>query len=789
MKYSYKWLKEISCTKKNPEDLMKMVGLKGFELENFENFSTKYEKIVVGEILEFHAHPNANNLRLVKVGLGKGKETQIVCGASNFEVWDKIPVALIGAIVPLNGMKIKRVDLRGEFSEGMLCSEEELCLGKDSSGIMILDEKLAVGISLAEALGLDDVVMDFDVLPNRAHDCLSHIGIAREICVMEGTDLKNVYFDFKDEIGNDNLNIDIQNKEACPRYSAVILENIEIVPSPSWMQSRLIASGMEPINNVVDITNYVMLETGSPLHAFDFNNIANEEGQVEIEVRNAFKDEKMTLLDGKELKLDERDLVIANKQKNLALAGIKGGLESGINKETTKIVLEAASFKAFSIRKSRQRHGLSTESQIRFEKAISPKLSGYALARATELLKEYATATAISFKDQSFFGDKDQFQRFSFDYANKLLGEKIENKEMTKIISNLGFETVREDESSIEVKVPFWRLDIEGEADLVEEVGRIVGYDNIDISSIKEDITPAKNNNIRKFEWELIGEFNGLGFDEVRLYSFYSKKDAENCGISIEHFEVENPLSEELAFMRVSLLPNLLRSAGQNVKYFSKFSLFELGREYYNDTRGEVRKVSGVLFDSTKKDSSEFYILKGKISALIGKISNKEVCFKAPSNWNNNIYHKTRTAEVFIDGNSVGFVGQINKVVAKKFGIKKPIVAFELDVDSLFVAGVNRDMFTQINKFPDVLRDLSMFVDAKKEATEIFDIIKKTGGELLRKTELFDVYEDVENNRKSLAFHLIFNKKDATLESDEVDLLMNKIIDALGSSQVEVRIK
>ncbi len=791
MKYSYKWLKELSGTDKSAPDLMKMVGLKGFELEGFENLSEQLDKFVVGKILEFHDHPNADNLRLVKVDLGAGEEAKIVCGAKNFEVGDKVPVALVGATIPLNRMKIERREVRGEFSNGMLCAEDELGLGKNHDGIMILDESLVVGTPLSEALALDDVVLDFDVLPNRAHDCLSHIGIAREIAVMEGRKMEEVYAELSHEPFQENINVDIQNTESCPRYIGVVLKDIIVGPSPRWMQARLIASGMEPINNVVDITNYVMLEIGSPLHAFDFDNVADKDGLVKIVVRNAKKGEMLTLLDGKELELDEDDLLIANEKKSLALAGIKGGLESGISPETKKIVLETANFKGFDIRKTRQRHGLLTEAQIRFEKNISSRLAEFASARAIELLIELANAKVVASDDANFSKEEIKKQNFEFDYAKGLLGEQIENEKMVEIIANLGFEVENRTEKGFDAIVPFWRLDIEGQADLVEEIGRIVGYGNVANTSIVENIAPAKTNELRKFEWKLISKMNGLGFDEVRLYSFYSRKDAENCGISAEHFEVENPLSEELALMRASLIPNILRSVCENIKHFSDFSIFELGREYHNNKKDgqETRKIAGALVDVSRKDADIFYLLKGRVEALLKNVTSGKIEFIVPSEWKDGIYHKTRTAEILVDGKKIGMLGQVNKIVAKKFGIKKPVVVFEFELEKVFLQASRENKFKKIGKFPVVLRDLSMFVDSRKLSSEIIQNIEKSAGDFLKEVELFDVYEDKDNSRKSLAFHLAFGKEDATLESETIEVIMSKIISSLEEIGAEVRTK
>jgi phenylalanyl-tRNA synthetase beta chain len=726
---------------------------------------------------------------LVKVDLGNGETTSIVCGAKNFEIGNKVPVALVGAVVPQNKIKIEKREVRGEISCGMLCAQDELGLGKDHAGILILGNDLRPGTSLIEALQLDDVVLDFDVLPNRAHDCLSHIGMAREIAAMEGRVFDEIYSKLPKEQPTENIKVEIQNTESCSRYIGVILEDIVVGSSPKWMQARLVASGMEPINNVVDITNYVMLEIGSPLHAFDFDNIVNEDGSVNIMIRNAKESEKLVLLDGKEMELHKDDLLIANEKKILALAGIKGGLDSGIYPSTTKIVLEAANFKGFNIRKTRQRHGLSTEAQIRFEKSISPQLAEFAATRAIELLKEIAGAKVVAFSDANFAQEQEKRERLHFDYAKGLLGAEVENKKMHEIISNLGFKIENKTDEGFEAVIPFWRLDIEGQADLVEEIGRIVGYGNIENSPILEDIAFANTNKLRKFEWKLISKMNGLGFDEVRLYSFYSEKEAHDCNIIKKHFEIENPLSEELSLMRISLIPNLLKSMGENAKHLADFSIFELGREYHQGEEGqqEKKKIAGACFDASKKDIELFYFLKGKLQSLFGNISDEKIEFLVPSEWENGIFHKTRTAEIFAGGEKIGIVGQVNKVVAKKFGTKKPVIVFEFDVEKLFAKAIKEKTFEKIGKFPAVLRDLSMFVDFKKESAEVVKTIEQVAGDSLQEIELFDVYEDRENNRKSLAFHLSFCKKDATLESEEIDFLVNKIIASLESSGVEVR--
>lgn len=784
MQYSYNWLKELTKTKKNPQELVEMVMLKGFELEEIENLRGRFEKIVVGEILDIKKHPKADKLQVTEVNIGDEKK-QIVCGAHNIKVGDKVPVALVGAIVPLNKLEIKKAELRGVESQGMLCAEDELGLGKDHSGIMILNDEAKIGQPLIDCLKLDDTILDFDILPDRAHDCMSYQGMANEICAMEGRQFK--VKNEKSKVGDGNkkdLEISIEDKKLCPRYIGTVLDNIEIKSSPKWMQARLVASGMEPINNIVDITNYVMLEIGSPLHAFDFNNVKER-----VIVRLAKKDEELELLDDTKLKLSEKDLVIADSEKAIGLAGIKGGKYSGINPDTNKIILEAANFDAFNIRKTRQHHCLQTEAQARFEKGISPVLAENATWRAIELLKKYAGAKVEGIVDVNFSKKQEQLIDFDFKRVEKLLGFVIEKKQALKILKDLGF-SVKEKKDNLEIKIPYWRLDIEGPEDLIEEIGRIVGYEKIKNQAMVGEVSVVKENKTRSFEWKLRDLFTGMGFDEVMNYSFYSEKDAEVCGIKQNHFEIENPLNQEQTLMRESLFPGVIKNISLNEKTFDNFSIFEIG-EIYEEGKGsapnEKIKITGALLNKKEKVDKSFYQLKGKIESILTNLTKEEISFQSFESGDlEEIFHKSRRAVILVGKTEIGRMGEINLEVLKFYGVKNKGVAFEIDLEKLRTLAMVKRNFSSIRKFPTADRDISMFVNKKIEVARVEEIIKKASKNLIS-VKLFDIFQQKEADKKSLAFHLEFGAESYTLKNEEVDLDMANIIKNLEKEGIDVR--
>jgi phenylalanyl-tRNA synthetase beta chain len=666
---------------------------------------------------------------------------------------------------------------------------------------MILDNKSKKGESLASVLGLEDEILEFDVLSNRAHDCLSYQGMAREVSAMEGENfpIPNSQFLISNKSkSSDILKIEINDKDLCPRYMGAVLSGIKIASSPRWMQNRLIASGMEPINNVIDITNYVMLEIGNPLHAFDFDRIKNSgfsetSRQATIVVRKAKQDEELELLNETKLKLDKDDLVIANEKKALALAGIKGGRDSGINNETACIILEAANFNSLFIRKTRQKYGLNTEAQARFEKGISPILAQKALARAIELLEKYAEGTLEDVSDVNYYKDKKEKVFLDFQQVNKLLGTPVESSLVKKILGNLGFEKVGEKKQGVEFQIPYWRLDIEGAEDLIEEVGRINGYEKIPEKAIRAEIEIPPKNKKRAFEWRLKGLMTSLGFDEVLNYSFYGAKTVERFEIDGEHCELENPLNDGQLFLRKTLLPNMISNLEKNQKNFKKIEIFELGRNYFpaKDLPQERTALAGLIFEKEGRGDL-FYDLKGRLEELFAALGLKKdgVVFSSLEKDAGNIYQPGKTAEVILDGQSIGTVGEMSRQIKKELKIEGAVVLFELRSEELFqanLAAVENKTYRPVSKFPKVLRDISLFIENKIEAGQIIEIIKRAGGRNLLRTELFDVYWDGKSFEKSLAFHLEFGDDKRTLTSEEVDNKMETIVKTLESEGARVR--
>jgi phenylalanyl-tRNA synthetase beta chain len=795
MKFSYNWLKELSGTNKSTEKLSKMVMLKGFELEEVDDLKDRFQNFVVGEIKRVRQHKDADNLQVALVSMGDlGSETEIVCGAANIYEGMKVPVALPGAVLPQSKMEIKERKIRGEKSKGMLCSEDELGIGKDKSGILELDKKLKPGTNLAKALDLNDKSLDFDILPNRAHDCLSHRGMAREICAMEGVKFKTkdnkVSFNKLKPKGRD-LKIEVKEKKSCPRYMAAVLKNIQIQPSPNWIKTRLLTCGLEPINNVVDITNYVMLETGNPLHAFDKEKIDPQTAsQKNILIRRAKKGEKLELLDDSALQLSKEDLVIADSQKPLALAGIKGGKNSGVNKKTSEIILEAATFNALNIRKTRQRHGIQTDSQARFEKNISPALAPEALSRAITLLEKYAGAKTEEVLEQNFSKQEKEEVEVDFSKIEKLLGFKIGKEKASKILDNLGFELKMNSENEGKAKIPYWRMDIEGSNDLTEEVGRIIGYDQIKPKPLLAEIKEPNRNEQRELEWKIKDLLSGLGFDEMINYSFYGDKEKVLSQEKSDHLELENPIASDKKFMRKTLLPGLAENVSLNRKNFKKFSLFEIARVYSKKNPGiEPLKVSGACFDREIKKEELFFKTKGAVEALLEHLTNKEAVFLPDSEKveKKGFFQPKEKATIYIEKQKIGEIGLISLDASKLYKIKEPVCLFELDLETIAKNIPQNNYFQEIPKFPSVSRDLAIYVPDQVSYLEIQKSIQEAAWKNLQQLELFDTYQDQKNNRKSLAFHLKLSHPKKTLSGEEADKIMDKIIKKVESTGAEVR--
>lgn len=765
-----------------------------FEVEKIEKKGEGLEGVIVGRIKSIEKHPNADRLQVTKVCIGKNTQDTltIVCGASNIKVNDIVPVATVGTKLP-GGIEIKEAEIRGVKSFGMLCAEDELGLGKSHEGILILDEDMKMGEKLTKALGLDDTVFEIKVLPDRGHDALCHIGMAREVVALEGKRLDS--YGKKAKINKKkakDLSVKIQDKNLCPRYIGAVMSGIKVQESPSWIKNRLNSLGINPINNIVDATNYVMLELGQPLHAFDFDQIKNKE-KVAIFVRRSVKNEKITLLDGSIKELSDEDLMIANESKALAVAGVMGEENSGIKENTTKIVIESANFNPTSIRKTRIGLRVKTEASDRFEKDIDPNLAEVAMNRIIEIIASYGGEYEGSV-DVYPKPKKEWKVKLDCEYVEKLLGEKISIKVMTKILDSLGMETKIKGKI-IEAVIPTFRIDLKTQEDLIEEIGRVYGYEKIESIAPLYPVQPAKINEKRKFERMIKDYLVGAGFSEVYNYSFYGRNDAEMAGLSQKHLELENPINPEQALMRTSLVPGILKNVRENLKNFKEIEVFEIGRIYIpkDGSLPEEKNmlVGAIVFDESRKGNN-FYEAKGYVDLILDKLGIYDYYFDEFRDSNENIpliWHKTRCAEIETGDKkeAIGRVGEINPVISERFGIKKRMAIFEIDMDKLCKFSEGDREFKPLRKFPTSMRDISMLAGLEIRVEDILAVIQASGGNMIIDVDLFDIF-DLKEEGISFAFHIIFGSDDRTLRNEEVDNIMEKITKNLEDElEVEIR--
>lgn len=821
MKYSYNWLKELSQSSKTPTEIKELLMLHAFEVEGIEEHENKLEGVIVGEILELEKHPNADKLQVTKVNVGK-ETLQIVCGAHNISVGDKVPVATVGTVLP-GDFKIKEAEIRGVKSFGMLCAEDELGLGASHEGILLLDKNLEVGMAISDVLGLDDAMIEVDILANRAHDALSHVGMAREIAVLEGDELDYDYEGLKlSKAKSKKLSVEIKDKNICSRYIGAVMENIEVCDSPQWIKNRLQLAGIRPINNIVDATNYVMLEIGQPLHAFDLEKISsmqisnsklqipnksqssNDKKQnVKIIVRNANDGEEITILDGTVKKLSKEDIVIANEKEAIALAGIMGGLETGVTKETKNIVLEAANFAPATIRRSRMRLGISSDAALRFEKEIDPNIAEKAMVRVIEILEHIANGEFEGAVDEYQNKKKSWSIKLNLEYVDKLLGIKVPQKESKKILSLLGIK-VSGMGNIVACEIPTFRLDLNTQEDLIEEIGRIYGYDKVPVIAPLVSVQPSPINEQRAFSRNTRNILVALGFDEVYNYSFYSKKDIEITGLeALKHLELDAPMNPEQAFMRVSMIPNILKNVRENLKNFKQFNIFEVGNVYWPN--GAVLPEEKLLLTGAivtekksakeekmdKRHGSVFFEAKSQVNhmlAQLGIIDHYYDTFEAsPIDTTLAVWHKTRSAEIKIQGSgkSIGFIGEINPFVLEQYDINSRVAVFEFDMQALREVSEGEREFQPIRKHPVVIRDISLLAESGVRVDEILMTIQKAGKELVLDTDMFDAI-DFADDSSSYAFHIVLGADDRTLTGKEIDDVMEKIVSGL---EAELKVK
>jgi len=785
----YNWLKELVEFDYSPDELAEKLTMAGLEVETIVRREKEISGVVVGAIESIEPHPNADRLVLCKVDAGD-QMLNIVCGAANMAPGDKVPVAPHGATLP-GGVRIKKGKIRGADSEGMLCSAKELELGEDASGIMILPARLEAGDDLNRALGLDEPILDVQVTPNRC-DWASMVGVAREIAVMAGTPLKMPKVSFrKGEVAIDTLtSVQIDDPEMCPRYAARVMRGVRVAPSPDWLQDKLVKGGLRPINNVVDATNYVLLELGHPLHAFDYDRLAENR----IVVRRAGHGERIVTLDGEGRALLPDILVIADAVKPVAVAGIIGGQETEVTDSTRNILIESAYFDPGTIRRGSKKMGVSTEASYRFERGADPEMVLSAADRAAGLIQELAGGElAMGSIDNypSRFAPAEIVLRPA--RANALLGTEISPPEMADMLAKLEFRVTGHDEQ-LTVTVPSFRGDVRREADLIEEIARVRGYDRIPSTRPRAAIELPRRNQEFSFSKEVADALLSLGMTEVITLSFSCPEDMERIGYANaadQMVKLMNPMTERQSALRASLIPGIMWTLERNSRRGRPdCTIFEVGKVFApastgtqpDETLMAAVAIMGEVIPhhwQVTGTKSDFYYLKGVVGALLRKLHCPDVSFQTGTH---PALSEKACAEICVGGIVCGCTGEVRDAVLDHFGVAEPVFILELNLDMLRPLTGVRPVHQPIPKFPSSGRDLAIIVAEHVRAQDLIALIRSTGGDLVRDVTVFDVYRgsQVPSGMKSLAFSIRYLAPDRTLTDEEVNKLHDKITEALA---------
>ncbi|EOA8687599.1 phenylalanine--tRNA ligase subunit beta [Staphylococcus aureus] len=800
MLISNEWLKEYVTIDDSVSNLAERITRTGIEVDDLIDYTKDIKNLVVGFVKSKEKHPDADKLNVCQVDIGEDEPVQIVCGAPNVDAGQYVIVAKVGGRLP-GGIKIKRAKLRGERSEGMICSLQEIGISSNyipksfESGIYVFSEAQVPGTDALQALYLDDQVMEFDLTPNRA-DALSMIGTAYEVAALYNTKMTKpeTTSNELDLSANDELTVTIEHEDKVPYYSARVVHDVTIEPSPIWMQARLIKAGIRPINNVVDISNYVLLEYGQPLHMFDQDAI----GSQQIVVRQANEGEKMTTLDDTERELLTSDIVITNGQTPIALAGVMGGDFSEVKEQTSNIVIEGAIFDPVSIRHTSRRLNLRSESSSRFEKGIATEFVDEAVDRACYLLQTYANGKVL--KDRVSSGELGAFITpidITADKINRTIGFDLSQNDIVTIFNQLGFDTEINDDV-ITVLVPSRRKDITIKEDLIEEVARIYGYDDIPSTLPVFDKVTSGQLTDRQYKTRMVKEvLEGAGLDQAITYSLVSKEDATAFSMQQRQtIDLLMPMSEAHASLRQSLLPHLIEAASYNVARKNKdVKLFEIGNVFFANGEGElpdqVEYLSGILTGDyvvnqwqDKKETVDFYLAKGVVDRVSEKL-NLEFSYRRADI---DGLHPGRTAEILLENKVVGFIGELHPILAADNDLKRTYV-FELNFDALMAVSVGYINYQPIPRFPGMSRDIALEVDQNIPAADLLSTIHAHGGNILKDTLVFDVYqgEHLEKGKKSIAIRLNYLDTEETLTDERVSKVQAEIEAALIEQGAVIR--
>lgn len=795
MKISYNWLKQFLQVDWEAEKVGELLTDLGLEVEGIEireSIKGSLAGVVVGEVLTCKQHPNADRLKVTSVDLGEGSPVQIVCGAPNVTAGQKVPVATIGTILyddKGEGFKIKKGKIRGEESHGMICAEDELGLGSDHDGIMVLDTDLKVGTPAAEVFNIEiDKVFEIGLTPNRA-DAMSHYGVARDLragLIQKGINLELIspsVSDYHVKERTLRIEVDVDKKEQAPRYCGISITDVEVKDSPEWIQNRLKSIGLTPKNNIVDITNYVMHELGQPLHAFDARQIKGNK----IVVKTLPQGTKFTTLDEIERELHEDDIMICDAESNpLCIAGVFGGIKSGVSETTTSVFLESAFFNPVSVRKTAKRHALNTDASFRFERGIDINFTEYALKRAALLIEEYAGGKIAS-DVMDFYPEKlEDFQVFiSYENAFRLIGQEIDKDVIKNILASLEIKINSETAGGLGLTIPSYRVDVQREADIIEEILRVYGYNNIDFShKLNTSISFDSDQDVR-VENIVSNQLTSLGFNETMANSLTKEEYVSlSDSLKLEHnVEMLNPLSNDLKVMRQSLLFSGLESISYNInRKNTSLKLFELGKTYHKHKSGYIESKHLTLFVSgprskeswkVENQNSDFFYLKGIVGSILERIGIS------------NLKTTPVKTDIFAEGITLSLgktklveLGVVKRNILKEFSIKQEVLFADFDWQTILnLIGKKKVKVTELPKFPSVRRDLALLLDDQITFKEIYQLANQSERKLLKQVDLFDVYQgkNLPEGKKSYAISFVLQDETKTLAEKQIEKIMQKL--------------
>ncbi len=801
MKFTIDWLQKYVETDVSADRLADKLTMLGLEVDAVTPLFAELQQVKVAKILSAKPHPNADKLQVCQVAVGE-EELEIVCGAPNARTGLVTAVAPVGTTLPGN-FKIKKSKVRGIISNGMLCSEKELGFSDESDGIMELPENLEHGMLLKDALELDDTMIEVDLTPNRA-DCASMIGIAREVAGFTGAPLKLPVEKPAITKESSEFSVEIRNPELCNRYSARLIKNIKIGPSPFWLRKRLLSIGLRPINNVVDITNFVMMEYGQPLHAFDFKNVSD--GKIIVRTPQP-GEEKFVTLDSKERVLTPDTLMICDGKHPVAVGGVMGGMNSEVEHTTTTVLLESACFNPISIRKTARSLNISTDASYRFERGVDPEITLHALNRASNLLCELAGGTCDMNEGVDVYPEKWQQTTISLSVkrCNTLNGINLSADEMSEMLASIDLKNNIVDKDTIKVFPPSFRMDIEREADLVEEIARLYGYDNIPVTLPEAALSYPDQDFARLLRLQAMELLTNIGYTEAINYSFTTPDHLDMLGLGKDdprriQVSLLNPLNEDQAVMRTSLLPGLLENVRRNISFQSTdIKIFEMGKIFVprqdRELPLEQMHLAGVISGNSngknhplyfKSQRADFYDIKGCLEYLFEALRlnipfyKNKVTFEV-STQTEPFSQKNQALSLFFENNCIGSLGKIAEDVVKGFGIKQDVYYFDLDFDTLCTVSAQPKSFISLPTYPAVTRDIALIVAESVSAGEILTSVRESKEKLIEHSDIFDIFsgDKIPDGYKSVALTITYRSPNKTLTEKHVEKAHSKIVSML----------